>query len=99
MKTLKEFNYLSADKQCEFVIDLIESDQSLLVNLIENESDQSLLVNLIQDGVDQGESKDNIVKLLLLLKSINKGQMTLLQDLKPLWIQKTREDKLNLILK
>lgn len=60
MKTLKEFNYLSPDKQCEFVIDLID-----------NESDNDLK-NILQDGVDQGESKDNIVKLFLLLKSINK---------------------------
>lgn len=86
MKTLKEFNYLSPDKQCEFVIDLID-----------NESDNDLK-NILQDGVDQGESKDNIVKLFLLLKSINKGQMTLLQELKPLWLEKIREDKLNLIL-
>lgn len=58
MKTLKQFNTLSPDKQCEFAIDLIE-----------NESDHDLLTNLIQDGISQGESKDNLVKIILLLKS------------------------------
>ncbi len=87
MKTLKQFNTLSPDKQCEFAIDLIE-----------NESDHDLLTNLIQDGISQGESKDDLVKIILLLKNINKGQSDLSEELKPLWLEMVRENKLNQIL-
>lgn len=87
MKTLKQFNTLSPDKQCEFVIDLID-----------NESDHDLLINLIQDGISQGESKDDLVKIISLFKSINKGQRDLSEELKPLWLEMVREKKLNQIL-
>ena len=84
MTTLKTFNSLTPQKQGEFIIDLIENSK--------NPED---LTNLIEDVVSQGESKDNLVKILILLKSINKGQKSLVEDLTPLWIQTTREDKLN----
>jgi hypothetical protein len=83
MTTLKTFNSLNPQKQCEFLVDLIEN------------SNNEDLINLIEDGVSQGESKDNFVKILKLLKSINKGQKSFVEDLTPLWIQTVREDKLN----
>jgi hypothetical protein len=86
MTTLKTFNSLNPQKQCEFLVDLIEN------------SDHEDLINLIEDGVSQGESKDNFVKILKLLKSINKGQKSFVEDLTPLWIQTVREDKLNTLL-
>jgi hypothetical protein len=86
MTTLKTFNSLNPQKQCEFLVDLIE-----------NSSNEDL-INLIEDGVSQGESKDNFVKILKLLKSINKGQKSFVEDLTPLWIETVREDKLNSLL-
>jgi hypothetical protein len=86
MPTLKTFNSLTPEKQCEFIIDLIEN------------SPVESLATLIDDGVEQGESKDNLVKILRLLRSINKGQRSLVEDLTPLWIQTAREDKLNELL-
>ena len=88
MKTLKHFNSLLPESQCEWVVKLLDDATS-----------SEELRTLIQDGEKQGENKDNLVKLLLLLKSINKGQMTLLEDIKPVWIQTVREDKLNNLLK
>lgn len=87
MKTLKTFNSLTPEKQCQFVLDIVDVKM-----------DNDYLRNIIQEGVGQGERKENLVKILLLLKSINKGQRTLLEDLTPLWIQTLREDKLNEIL-
>ena len=87
MTTLKTFNSLNPQKQCEFLVDLIE-----------NSNYDIWYKNLIEDGVSQGESKDNFVKILKLLKSINKGQKSFVEDLTPLWIQTTREDKLNSLL-
>ena len=86
MTTLKTFNSLNPQKQCEFLVDLIEN------------SNNEDLINLIEDGVSQGESKDNFVKILKLLKSINKGQKSFVEDLTPLWIQTVREDKLMQLL-
>ncbi len=87
MTTLKTFNSLTPEKQCEFIIDLIENSPA----------DENL-ATLIDDGVSQGESKDNLVKILRLLKSINKGQKSFIEELTPLWIQTLREDKLNSLL-
>ena len=91
MKTLKYFNSLLPEHQCDWV-----------VKLLDDASSSEELRTLIQDGEKQGENKDNLVKLLLLLKSIKKDQMTLLEDIKPVWIQTVkqmvREDKLNQIL-
>jgi len=86
MKTLKHFNSLLPERQCDWLVKLLDASSS------------EELRTLIQDGEKQGENKDNLVKLLLLLKSINKGQMTLLEDIKPVWIQTVREDKLNNLL-
>ena len=86
MTALKTFNSLTPQKQCEFIVDLIEN------------SNPEDLTNLIDDGVSQGENKDNIVKILRLLKSINKGQRSFVEELTPLWIETVREDKLNELL-
>jgi hypothetical protein len=86
MTTLKTFNSLTPQKQCEFIVDFIEN------------SHYEGLSTLIEDGVSQGENKDNLVKILKLLKSINKGQRSLVEDLTPLWIETVREDKLNELL-
>jgi hypothetical protein len=87
MSTLKTFNSLNTQKQCQFVLDILDGN-----------SPNDDLGKIIQEGVEQGESKEKLVKILLLLKSINKGQFTLLEDLTPLWVQTIREDKLNEIL-
>ena len=87
MTTLKTFNSLTPEKQCEFIVDLLEKNSPV-----------ESLTTLIEDGVSQGENKDNLVKILKLLKSINKGQKSFIEELTPLWIQTVREDKLNSLL-
>lgn len=90
MKTLKKFNSLSPDKQCDFVIDLLE-----------NES-EDVLGNFIEQGIEQGESKDNFVKIIMLFKKFNllyPYDNTSLNDFKLSWIKTMREDKLSQILR
>lgn len=87
MKTLKYFNSLLPEHQCDWV-----------VNLLDDATTARDIKTILQEGEKQGENKDNLVKLLLLLRSLNKGQMTLLEDIKSVWIQTVREDKLNQIL-
>ena len=98
MNTLKTFNSLNPEKQCQFVLDIVENGVEGNSIFCNGKMGNDYLRNIIQEGVDQGERKENLVKILLLLKSINKGQRTLLEDLTPLWIQTLREDKLNEIL-
>ncbi len=85
MKTLEQFNKLSPNEQCEFIIDLVDNVGG------------ELKFNILIEGEEQGHDENNFIKLILLFRKINKGR-SCLKELQQLWLQEVRNDKLNLIL-